>query len=500
MEMNPMLLKDFYKSDHRRQYPEGTSYVYSNWTPRSTRMPEVKEVVFFGLQYFLKEYLIRQWNENFFERKLSTVLEEYEDVIVHGLGPDPFPMEHVTDLHNLGYLPLEIRALSEGVKVPLGVPMFTIVNTHSNFYWLTNMIESVMSNVLWKPSTSATIAHEYWREFKRHQVLTGGPEDFIPWQGHDFSFRGMSGLEDACLSGAGHALFFTGSDTIPVIPWMRDYYHADLDGEQIVGSVPATEHSVMSMHAKYGEEIDEFETFKYLITELYPTGVISIVSDTFDLWKVLTNYLPRLKNEILNRDGRVVIRPDSGDPVHIVCGTDSGERDDGVQQQVSKEEQKGVYELLHETFPGPLTDKGFKQLDPHVGVIYGDAITLNRQHDILSGLEGKGFCASNLVLGIGSYTYVHQTRDVFGFAMKATAGGVVINDEVQHRVIFKKPKTDRGIKTSAKGLLQVHKDGDGYYLNQECINPDGGELTTVFKDSELYNEVTLSEIRKRIRG
>ena len=254
MKINPLFLKDYYKTDHRRQYPEGTMLVYSNFTPRSNKYAykDSNEVVVFGIQYLIKEYLIRQWNEEFFNKPLDEIIEEYTS-IVPGI-----PTDHIESLHKLGYLPIEIKALPEGTLCPIGVPMLTIKNTLPEFFWLTNFLETLLSNILWKPMTSATTAYMYRKEFERHSELTGSPKDFIQWQGHDFSYRGMSGLEDACMSGAGHLLSFTGTDTIPAIPFLRDYYN----GEGLIGaSVPATEHSVMCMG---GDGVGEFETFKRL--------------------------------------------------------------------------------------------------------------------------------------------------------------------------------------------------------------------------------------------
>jgi len=394
MKINPLFLIDFYKADHRRQYPDGTSLVYSNFTPRSNKYAyeDSKEVVVFGIQYLVKEYLITQWNEGFFNRNKEEVVQEYKSLMDRCLGPDMIPCEHIEELHDLGYLPIELKALSEGTLCPIGVPILSIKNTLPHFFWLTNYLETLLSNILWKPMTSASTAYMYRKEFERHAELTGSPKDFIGWQGHDFSFRGMSGIEDACMSGGGHLLSFNGTDTVATVQWLNQYYPSE---QFIGGSVPATEHSVMCMG---GDGVGEFKTFKRLITEVYPSGIVSIVSDTWDFWKVMTEYLSTLKEEILARDGRVVIRPDSGNPVDIICGLNpnvgySGEKD--VPQN------KGAYELLWDIFGGTINEKGYKVLNPKVGLIYGDSITYDRQKEILARLEVKGFTASNLVLGIG---------------------------------------------------------------------------------------------------
>lgn len=481
-----MLLIDGYKCGHRQQYPNGTQFVYSNFTPRNSRNPEIKEIVFFGLQYFIKEYLINQWNENFFDRNKEDVVNEYKRYIDNYLGKDTIPIDHIEDLYDLGYLPIKIKALPEGSLVPIGIPVLTIINTKLEFFWLTNYLETLISNIIWKPITSATTAYQYRKKFDEYVEKTGYDKSFVQWQGHDFSFRGMSGNEDALLSGAGHTLSFTGSDTIPVIWFMEKYYNVDSDKDLIIGSVFATEHSVMMAAGNN----NEFETFKRLITEVYPSGIVAIVSDTWDLWTVLTGFLPRLKNEIEARDGRVVIRPDSGNPVDIICGESIGLK--GTPQD------KGAYELLWDVFGGTINEKGFKELNPKVGLIYGDSITLERQDQILKRLEAKGFSASNLVLGIGSFTYEYVTRDTFGFAMKAT--WCQVNGE--EREIFKDPITDNGIKKSAKGLLQVYEENNKYKLKDCCTKEeeDFGVLEVVFEDGILFKDYSLSEIRCKLNN
>jgi nicotinamide phosphoribosyltransferase len=233
----------------------------------------------------------------------------------------------------------------------------------------------------------------------------------------------------------------------------------------------------------------EFDTFKRLICDLYPKGIVSIVSDTWDLWKVLTDYLPRLKNEISSREGRVVIRPDSGDPVDIICGNANGK---------TEVERKGVIELLWDVFGGSVNVKGYKELIPQIAAIYGDSITLQRAEEICSRLKLKGFASTNVILGIGSYTYQYNTRDTFGFAMKATYGEV--NGE--GRAIFKDPITDDGTKKSAKGLMKITLENGAYKLidNVAWEDEKQGELVEIFQDGKLLVDWTLSDIRKRMKG
>ncbi len=487
MKTNPILLKDGYKVGHKFQYPDGTTLVYSNLTPRKSRDGEAEGIIFFGLQYFIKEYLQTQFNDDFFKQPKQKVLDHYKRRIDNYLGKGSISYDHIEQLHDLGYLPVEIKAVAEGSFVPMRVPVLTIKNTKPEFFWLTNMLETIMSAILWKPSTSATTSFKYLKQFTDYAKETVGDTGFVAWQGHDFSFRGMSGVEDAVTSGAGHLLSFTGTDTIPAIDFLETYYNANCEKELIGGSVPATEHSVMCM----GTQDDEIETFKRLITKTYPNGIVSIVSDTWDFWQVITEFLPKLKKDILARDGKVVIRPDSGDPIKIICGDPEAAK--------GSPEYKGAIECMWETFGGTITEKGFKLLDSHIGLIYGDSITPGRQKAILEFLKLKGFASYNVVLGIGSYTYEYVTRDTFGFAVKATYGEV--NGE--GRPIFKNPKTDDGTKKSAKGLLSLYRDDKGdLALKDECTWTEEaqGELVTVFKDGKLTVDQSLEEIRNRVKS
>lgn len=564
--VNPILALDFYKVDHRRQYPEGTEFVYSNLTPRSDRLaPVLREqwdgkLVWFGFQAFAIRFLTEVFNESFFKIPKEEAVKGWNRRLATSLGPNGIGDDHIRALHDLGYLPIVVKALPEGSLVPMKVPTLTVRNTKKEFFWLTNALETIFSAYLWKASNSATLAKEYRRLLVKYAGITGSDVAFVDWQGHDFSFRGMSGLDDSVMSGAGHLLSFTGTDTIPAIDFLETYYGADAEKELIGGSVAATEHSVMCMGMEDGEE----ETFRRLIEDIYPSGIISIVSDTWDFWNVVSVIALKLKDKILAREGKVVFRPDSGDPVEILCGieiealdadefedakyealdvlrdrvgsvTPHGECGDSETEGLFRfedkvylvkaeiewnrydkqyyfmdgasitsfeevnltPEQKGAVETLWDIFGGTITSTGHNLLDSHVGLIYGDSITLDRANQILSRLAKKGFASANVVFGVGSFTYEYATRDTFGFAMKATAG--VVNGEF--REIFKNPKTDSGVKKSAKGLLRVERENGTYVLyDQQTEEQEAdGELQVVFKDGVMYNQQTLSEIRERLK-
>ncbi len=481
-DMNALLLTDGYKTGHHQQYPKGTEQVYSNWTPRSNKYaPQgCDKVLSFGQQYVM-QWLHDYFEFNFFSKPKAYVCNEIKAELSLYLNTE-YDISHFEDLHDLGYLPIRVKSLPEGVEVPIRVPMLTVVNTKPEFYWVTNFLETILSTMLWLPMTSASIALTYKRLFKRWALKTDADNiGFIDFQGHDFSMRGMGGLQSAVASGMGHSAVFFGSDTLPVIHGLRKYYDAD---GFVVGSVNATEHSVMCA----GTKDDEIGTFRQLM-QTYPTGILSVVSDTWDLWKVLTVYLPALKEEVLSRDGKLVIRPDSGDPVDIICGT-SHHTGEGTAVE------KGVIALLWDIFGGTINKEGYKVLDAHIGAIYGDSITTTRAEQICQRLADKGFATTNVVLGIGSFTYQFNTRDTFGFAMKATS--VVVNGE--RREIFKDPITDDGIKKSAKGLIRVDKvDGD-YVLVDEVTETaeKEGELQLIYEDGKLTNKTSLSEIRDSI--
>lgn len=488
-ELPATLLCDFYKVAHREQYPKGTETIYSTWIPRSNKYwPHAGEVVSFGFQSFIKEYLIDFFNEHFFNRPKWSIIAEYTRFIHHTLNTEVPSWKHIADLHDLGYLPIHIKALPEGIKCPIRVPMMTIYNTNTNFFWLTNYLETLISTELWQPATSATIANEYKILLDKYAEETASDPTFTMFQGHDFSMRGMAGLHSAMKSGAGHLLSFVGTDTIPAIMFMEKYYNADVEKELVGTSVPATEHSVMCA----GGDTNEFDTYKRLITEIYPNGIVSIVSDTWDLWTCIEKIIYGLKNEIMARDGKVVIRPDSGNPVLIVCG--DPDNDD-------PRARKGVIEMLWDIFGGIVNEKGYRELDSHIGAIYGDAITLERADEICKLLMEKGFASTNIIFGIGSYTYQYNTRDTFGFAVKSTM--CVINGK--EIMIFKDPKTDDGTKKSMKGVVAVVSDGngsikgiDGLTLKESKEMGDRDLLRSIFCDGELLVDESLATIKGRL--
>lgn len=534
MNTTPALLCiDSYKLGHVRQYPDGTEYVYSNMTPRSLRhlngmtSHADDKLVAFGMHAAVKE-LHTVFKETFFDRPIDDVIEEFTKCTAPFLGDNTFPIEHIRQLHAYGRLPLTFRALTEGTVIKAGIPVLTVINTQPEFFWLTNYIETWLSAAMWKPMTAASIARLFRIILEKYAALTDTPKEFVDWQGHDFSTRGMSGIQDSAATGVGHLLFFTGTDNIPAAHHVAENY----ESHGLIGaSIPATEHSVMSA----GGADRELDTYRRLLTEVYPSGMLSIVSDTWDFWNVVTNYARVLKDDILARKpdangaSKLVFRPDSGYPVDIICGTakfithkdlmqaaadhtiENGvyvtERSEywrvmfeDIEQITPTPEMMGAVECLWNVFGGTITKTGHRLLDSHVGLIYGDSITLTRMDLILKRLHQRGYASGNVVFGIGSYTYQYVTRDTLGTAMKAT--WIVVNGEP--RVIFKKPATDDGVKTSAKGLLAVHSDENGDPVLEQDISESeerSGMLKEIYCDGRLIkDELSFDLIRLKARG
>lgn len=511
MKINSMFLADGYKIGHHDMYQESIEKVYSNFTPRSNKYaPKGNngKVLNFGQQYVIK-YIVEHFEENFFKQPKEQVISEIKQNFSAYLGIE-YNTKHIEDLWDLGYLPLEIRSLDEGTESAIKIPILFLYNTDDRFAWVTNYIETILSNLLWQPVTTATNVLLMKRIVKEAVLKTDKDNlGIIDFMLHDFSMRGLTGLDAAIGSGLAFASVSKGSDSLPVIQASKHYYN---ETETPIYSVRASEHSQMTAGGIEGE----FDIYKNLLTK-FPDGILSLVSDSFDLWRVLTDYLPRLKDLIMSRNGKLVIRPDSGNPVDIICGVKefrevkvNSEGRKIYQKVIPKEysneyktikfeETKGVIELLWDTFGGTINEQGYKVLDPHIGMIYGEAINQDNIQEIFSRLESKGFAATNCVFGQGSYSVQYVTRDTWGIACKCIAQqikGSLIE-------IFKDPITDSGMKKSAKGLTVVYKNENGeYYLKDQAtieeVNSENNELKIRFKNGQFFNQTTLTEIRERI--
>lgn len=494
--MNPLFLTDSYKLSHKGFMTEGTEVIYSNMTPRSSKYLPVNhedfdnKIVWFGLQAVLKQ-MHELWNTNFFKRDKEEVLSETKRLFDAYLGAGAVEMDHFAELHDLGYLPICVKSLPEGSRVDIKVPFFTIYNTDNRFAWLTNYLETYLSAQLWKPATVATIIREYRKLANDWATKTTGSTDGTQFQIHGFEFRGMSGWEDAAACSAGFLLSSNGTDTIPALPYLEKYYGVDITKEFVATSVPASEHSLASTGIAVNGEL---ETYRKWITKDYPTGIVSIIADTLDFFRVVTEFATLLKDDILNRQvneiglAKVVFRPDSGDPVKVLCGD--------IDSPKGSPEYKGAVECLWEVFGGTTNSLGFKHLHERVGLIYGDSITLERAKEIFKRLTSKGFASTNVVFGVGSFTSQYLSRDSAGMAVKATAA--TVNGELYE--LSKDPKTDDGMKKSAKGLLRVEKEGDKFVLydQQSFEQEQQGLLEVVYQSGEFYKEETFTTIRERL--
>lgn len=579
---------DFYKPGHGPLYPFGTTRKYSNFTPRSAknfiRSKSASsfydnKVVNFGIYGSFQE-LVELWDRTFFSVPKAKAVKEVKRRFDTSCGPGVISTEQIAKLHDVGYLPVTVLALEEGKRVNIGIPLWVIYNEeeHKEHYWVVNYLETVLSSYNWQQITNATIAYEYRRVMERWAAKTCDNRDHIAYQGHDFSFRGMPGPEAAGRSNGGHLLSFMGTDTIPAIDYLEALYNANAERELIGTSVIATEHAVATAnilsrleelllamdpdehaampHYQYVALIDrlklqcEREYILELITQKVPTGIVSLVCDSFDFWGILRTVLPSLRVEIESRKpnalglAKVVIRPDSGDPVKVITGfnlVEYGSLDafhkalydfgwDAVNgeairigdkyyelenqlttgvcdpqeylgREMDREEAIGAIEVLWETFGGHTNEKGFRVLHDRIGLIYGDSITVERTEQIFQRLANKGFASSNVVLGIGSYTYQMNTRDTFGMAMKATA------TEVRERLIelYKDPKTSAS-KKSARGFLRVTEDTDSFEFNLEQsadltwsqLDTGSGELTPLYKGGKFVRHTSLMYMRHEI--
>lgn len=492
MKINALTAIDLYKTNHKPFYGDDLQMVYENFTPRSTKHLQKVEntddkVVLVGLLYNIKYFLIETWNNTFFNLPKDVAINKYKRRMNGCLGEGQFPVDHLEELHNLGYLPISIKSLPEGSVVNAGVPYFTFTNTHEKFAWLPGFLEDTFSNLIWRMATSATISRRYKQIATKFGKETTDDIGYINYFFHDFQLRGCGGVQDAAMSGAGHLFSFYGSDNVPAIDFLEDYYNADCTKEMIGCGVVANEHSCVCS----GGKDQEFENYKKWITETFPKGIISLVSDTWSLWNVITVYLPKLKEAILNRDGKVVIRPDSSPktPLEIICGDPDA--------PAGSPENQGAIQLLWNIFGGKVNNKGYKELDSHIGLIYGEAISLPLLNKIYARLKEQGFAANNVVFGIGSGAFLYNiTRDSAAWACKATY--CIRNGKSVE--IFKDPVTDSGMKKSAKGLLRVNLVNGEYVLKDQCTPEEeaGGELKEVFRDGKLLIDDTLANIRARV--
>lgn len=575
----PLSAADLYKPGHTKMYHPKTEVIFSNFTPRGDSYfthyaPNApKGIIVAGVQRMINFVLGEMWEE-FFLIPEDEAVAKYKRRMDGSLGKDMVDVSGVRKLHKLGYLPIEFRSQDEGILSPLKVPVFTIHNTHPDFFWLTNYLETVISAESWKTFTSATTAFNFRLLAEEWAAKTCDNKGHIPFQMHDFSLRGLSCIEDGYKSGIGHLFSFMGTDNIPAIESIEDNYptEATKSGETLAAySVPATEHSVSTtninknisdvselINGKSGHGMNqddsrfwgEVKFLKRYLTEIVPTGIASYVADSYDYYRIISEASKELKDVIMERDGKLVFRPDTGKPEDVVCGIKivkvEGEtfksaveeyweefleeenypliranieyqgkyfevvfdftiysqdyavlEEIEVVREISKAEAKGSIETLWEIFGGAVNDKGYKELDPHVGLIYGDSITMSRAQEIFKRLEAKGFASNNVVFGLGSFVYSYVTRDTFGFAMKAT-GTIIDGKSIP---VSKDPKGDSG-KKSANGFLKVvNNEGILTLVESDSLSVVEDEDNTLkvrFRDGAFINKTDIDVIRSNV--
>lgn len=449
-------LTDSYKVSHFKQYPPGTRRVYSYFESRSGST--YPEVCFFGLRYFLEQYLAG-------EVVTAQKSDAANSLFRQHFGGDAFNRAgwmHIVEKHG-GRLPIIIKAVPEGTIVPESNVLMTVENTDDEAYWLTNWLETLLVQV-WYPSTVATQSRAMKQVLQRFLRETGDPS-LINFKLHDFGFRGVTCPEQAALGGAAHLVNFQGTDTIPGLLLARQFYGCEMAGF----SIPAAEHSTIT---SWGEE-HELDAMRNMLTQ-YPTGLVACVSDSFDIFRACSEYWGReLKDAVLARDGVLVVRPDSGDPPTVVVE---------------------VLRRLGEAFGTTTNSLGFKVLHPKVRVIQGDGIDFAMLGHILSAVKDAGWSADIIAFGSGGGLLQKLNRDTQRFAFKCSS--VVVGDE--ERDVFKRPVTDGGKKSKA-GRLKLIRAADGHLQTvRENEEPTSSSLLqTVFENGRVIRQDSFAEIRSR---
>lgn len=643
--INPFLYAmDSYKVSHKRFETSGVTEIYSNFTARFGKYLKQllgdaydEQYVVFGVQWMLLR-LHTMAKTGFFDKPKEEVINKMKKV--HGAYIGNTDFEHFEALHDLGYLPIVVKALDEGTVTPIGTPFFTIRNTLPEFEWLPNLLETVISTDTWKQLTVATIARAFRKISNEYALETVGSLEGTEWQNHDFSCRGQSGLESSAINGAAFLTSSCGTDNVVSLWACEKFYQSTNDEGLLAGSVPAGEHSVTTSGILTAQErleatrlVDEgvYETEReavkalveekcremgitlleaetnYVVSvleEKFPAGIVAYVADSFDFWSFVSKIIPSVKDKILARDGKFVVRGDSGNPVDVICGFEDADVKDLVARNLAEElvpgdsftvdgqvyklisyppvgddqylpffsleengfvkkwdqeaeekafeelakqvdaevaelmkleqtpetvtkiadliltkseanffvindnhvvvqaEAKGTIEVLWEIFGGTMTEKGYKMLDSHIGMIYGDGITIQRSQEIFSRLKKKGFATLNIVYGVGSYSLNMISRDFLGMAIKATNQIVNVHGVDLDHPIYKDPKTDTS-KKSARGLLKVYKNEDGKIVfddMQTREQEETGLLSKVYENGEFKKLTNIFEIRDRIWG
>ena len=449
--MNTILLSDSYKVTHWKQYPQGTTNVYSYFESRGGQF---KDTTFFGLQYIMDRYLTHPVT--------MADIDEAEELYSQHFGMDLFNRagwEHIVNTHD-GLLPVKIKAVPEGTVVPTHNILMSIENTDPKVPWITNFLETILSQV-WYPSTVATLSGATRKLIRSYLVRTGDPS-LIDFKLHDFGFRGATTVEAAGIGGCAHLVNFLGTDTVPAMVTARDHYGAT----SAAGfSVPASEHSTMT---SWGRE-HEVDAYRNMIKEYGGSPFYSVVSDSYDLFKAAREiWGDTLRSRVLGAGGTLVVRPDSGTPSVIV---------------------PQLLQALGEKFGWSVNSNNYRVLNPKVRVIQGDGMDYNSIEATLSSMAVQGWSADNVTFGMGGGLLQRVNRDTQKFAFKCSSA--VVNGE--QRDVFKDPATDKG-KVSKKGRL-------GLSAEMKTVHENANEvLETVFRDGRIVKRYTLDEVRANARA
>jgi nicotinamide phosphoribosyltransferase len=465
-KQNLLLLADAYKYSHYKLYMPGTTTIYSYLESRGGQFDET---VFYGLQYFLKEYLE---GHSFTKQDVDEAEELLNGVFGRKQVFDRSNFDYILNQYG-GKLPVRIRAVREGSVIPVKNVLMTIENTDPRCFWLTNFLETLLMQV-WYPSTVATLSHEIRKIVEQYFELTTEERSYsaIDFVLNDFGFRGVSSVESAGLGGSAHLLSFMGSDTVYASAFAKKYYHA----KKVYGlSVPATEHSIMTLLGKEGER----DIFKHVLNS-YPEGILACVSDSYNIFNAVGELWGKeFKEEVLQRNGTLVIRPDSGDPVQTLLK---------------------VFDLLFDRFGFSVNQKGFRVLPSQVRVIQGDGIDYDSIRQIYEALTSNGISAENLVLGMGGALLQKVNRDTQKFALKcsyAEVNGRKVAVQKSPVEMNEQGEIISSFKTSKSGRLKLTFENDHYKtVSEQEIGVD--MLETVFENGSIIREQTFEEIREKV--
>jgi len=465
---NLILLADAYKYAHHKLYYPGTTKIFSYLESRGGMFDET---IFFGLQYFLKEYV---QGPAFTQHDL----DEADGFLLQVFGRDDVfdksKFQYILDKYD-GHLPVKIRAVAEGTAVPVSNVLMTIENTDPECFWLTNFLETLLMQV-WYPCTVATLSNRIRKVVTGYynETATEGAEAGIDFVLNDFGFRGVSSVESAKIGGAAHLLNFSGSDNLAGSGMAIKYYNA----QKVYGlSIPATEHSICTLLGQEGE----LEVFKHVL-KTFPTGVIACVSDSYNIFRACEEYWGEdLKNEILKRDGTLVIRPDSGDPIMTLLK---------------------IFEILFGKFGFTLNAKGYKVLPKQVRVIQGDGVNYEEIKKIYAALKKNRISAENLALGMGGALLQKVDRDTQKFALKcssAVINGKEVKVEKSPTEMDAQGNITQSFKKSKGGRLKLIKlNGTFKTVKQDEYPGYADELQTVFENGKLLNEVSFEQVKANI--